>query len=221
LAEGSRFFLNLPQLRRGLRPPLLWVRENVWLPREASPRELRDGGDTWKPEFYLCRWHHLLRHRTIQAMGLEADALDPHAQACFPASRWNWAKSVQRLRGRNRDDAVAEGIAWSERTQGYSTTLPTVALFFTRTCARLLRPKLAEIMPAGPPADSSLRAAFDRRQAELDRCCEEQKLIFSEGLDVVICKRIGGYGEVVRKGRLPCWKRAGKRISRFLPTQPI
>jgi len=34
-----------------------------------------------------------------------------------------------------------------------------IALFFSRTYARL-RPKLAQIMPAGPPGDSPLRAAF-------------------------------------------------------------
>ena len=52
-----------------------------------------------------------------------------------------------------------------------------IALFFSRTYARLLRPKRAQIMPAGPPGDSPLRAAFDRLQTELDRCCEEEKLI--------------------------------------------
>jgi hypothetical protein len=51
-----------------------------------------------------------------------------------------------------------------------------IALFFSRTYARLLRPKLAEIIPAGPPGDSALRAAFDRLKAEIDRCCEDQKL---------------------------------------------
>jgi len=52
-----------------------------------------------------------------------------------------------------------------------------IALFFSRSYARLLRPKLARIMPAGPPGNSSLRSAFDRLQAEIDRCCEEQKLL--------------------------------------------
>jgi hypothetical protein len=42
-----------------------------------------------------------------------------------------------------------------------------MALFFTRTHARLLRPKLAQIMPAGPPGDSPLRTAFDRLQSEI------------------------------------------------------
>jgi hypothetical protein len=47
---------------------------------------------------------------------------------------------------------------------------------FTRTYARLLRPKLAEIMPAGPPGNAALRA-FDRLQAAIDSCCQEQKLV--------------------------------------------
>jgi hypothetical protein len=51
-----------------------------------------------------------------------------------------------------------------------------IALFFTRTYARLLRPKLAEVMPVGPPGNSPLRAAFDRLQAEIDRCCHDAKL---------------------------------------------
>jgi hypothetical protein len=41
---------------------------------------------------------------------------------------------------------------------------------------RLLRPKLAEIMPAAPPPSSTLRAAFDRLNREIDACCEDQRL---------------------------------------------
>jgi hypothetical protein len=52
-----------------------------------------------------------------------------------------------------------------------------IALFLSRTYARLLRPKLAEIMPSGPPGNSTLRAVFDRLEAEIDRCCEDQKLV--------------------------------------------
>jgi hypothetical protein len=69
-----------------------------------------------------------------------------------------------------------ERIPKSHRYEVTPTGL-RIALFFSRTYARLLRPKLAEIMPAAPPGDSSLRAAFDRLQAEIDRCCEEQKLV--------------------------------------------
>ena len=52
-----------------------------------------------------------------------------------------------------------------------------IALFFSRTYARLLRPKLAEIMPLTPPLTSRLRAAFDRLNREIDACCEDQRLI--------------------------------------------
>lgn len=51
-----------------------------------------------------------------------------------------------------------------------------IALFFSRTYSRLLRPKLAEIMPAAPPLATRLRAAFDRLNREIDACCEDQRL---------------------------------------------
>jgi hypothetical protein len=51
-----------------------------------------------------------------------------------------------------------------------------IALFFSRTYARLLRPKLAEIMPAAMPSTSALRAAFDRLESEIQVCCEKERL---------------------------------------------
>jgi hypothetical protein len=51
-----------------------------------------------------------------------------------------------------------------------------IALFFSRTYARLLRPNLAEIMPKAPPIASALRTAFDRLESEIDACCEEVRL---------------------------------------------
>jgi len=51
-----------------------------------------------------------------------------------------------------------------------------IALFFSRTYARLLRPKLAEIMSTAPPIASPLRAAFDRLNSEIDACCERERL---------------------------------------------
>lgn len=66
------------------------------------------------------------------------------------------------------------------RTQRYQLT-PSglrIALFFSRTYARLLRPKLAEIMPAqAPPGSTPLRVAFDRLTAQIDACCQEQRLL--------------------------------------------
>lgn len=51
-----------------------------------------------------------------------------------------------------------------------------VALFFSRTYARLLRPGFAEIVPGAPPGQSRLRQCFDRLDHELDRYCEETRL---------------------------------------------
>jgi len=52
-----------------------------------------------------------------------------------------------------------------------------IALFFSRTYARLRRPKLAQIMPEAPPIPSALRTAFDRLESEIDACCEQQRLV--------------------------------------------
>jgi hypothetical protein len=51
-----------------------------------------------------------------------------------------------------------------------------VALFFTRTHARLLRPKLADIFDPAPRFSTPLRKAFDRVDQEIKRCCLELKL---------------------------------------------
>jgi hypothetical protein len=44
-----------------------------------------------------------------------------------------------------------------------------VALFFSRTYARLLRPILADIAPNAPPGHSPIRAAFERLQTHIDQ----------------------------------------------------
>jgi DNA-binding IclR family transcriptional regulator len=52
-----------------------------------------------------------------------------------------------------------------------------IALFFSRTYARLLRPTLAEIMPQAPPSLAPMRIAFDRLQSAIDACCQKQELV--------------------------------------------
>jgi hypothetical protein len=93
--------------------------------------------------------------------------LDP---ANYPVGRMTYDLGRLRLHG------LIQRIPKSHRYEVTAAGL-RIALFFCRTYARLLRPKLAEIMPADPPGDSALRVAFDRLEAEIDRCCEDQKLV--------------------------------------------
>jgi hypothetical protein len=64
------------------------------------------------------------------------------------------------------------------RTHRFRTTPKglRVAIFFSRTWARLLRPGLSLIAPPGPDAQHALRRAFDRLERELDSFVAAQKL---------------------------------------------
>ena len=92
--------------------------------------------------------------------------LDP---ATYPAGKLTYDLRRLRLHG------IIERIPRSHRYQLTADGL-RVALFFSRTYARLLRPKLAEIMPAAPPIPSALRTAFDRLETEIHACCERERL---------------------------------------------
>src|SRR5206468_3671290 len=52
-----------------------------------------------------------------------------------------------------------------------------VALFFSRTYARLLRPGLASLAPSPPSGKSRLRQAFEKLEGEIYRFCEGEKLV--------------------------------------------
>ena len=106
--------------------------------------------------------NHEMRALLAQLLGL-----DP---AHYPVGRMTYDLRRLRLHG------LIRRIPKSHRYEVTPAGL-RIALFFSRTYARLLRPKLAEIMPADPPGNSPLRAAFDRLQTAIDRCCEEQKLV--------------------------------------------
>src|ERR1700691_1350815 len=92
--------------------------------------------------------------------------LDP---AHYPVGKMTYDLRRLRLHG------IIERIPHSHRYQLTPDGL-RIALFFSRTYARLLRPKLAEIMPQAPPIASALRIAFDRLNSEIDSCCEERRL---------------------------------------------
>jgi hypothetical protein len=69
-------------------------------------------------------------------------------------------------------------IARIPHTQRYRVTDEglRLALLFTRTYARILRPGLARLAPAAPPGDTALRPYFDKLEAALDRYIDQAKL---------------------------------------------
>jgi hypothetical protein len=90
--------------------------------------------------------------------------------ANYPIGRMTYDLRRLRLHG------IIERIPHSHRYQLTPDGL-RIALFFSRTYARLLRPKLAEIMPKAPPIQSALRTAFDRLNSEIDFCCKQEQLV--------------------------------------------
>jgi hypothetical protein len=89
--------------------------------------------------------------------------------ANYPAGKLTYDLRRLRLHG------ILERLPHSHRYQLTSGGL-RIALFFSRTYARLLRPKLAQIMPAAPPLTSALRTAFDRLESEIQASCEQEHL---------------------------------------------
>jgi len=105
-------------------------------------------------------------NQQMRALLAQLLGLDP---ATYPVGSMTYDLRRLRLHG------IIERISHTHRYQLTPTGL-RIALFFSRTYARLLRPKLAEIMPLAPPVTSALRVAFDRLNREIDACCEEQRL---------------------------------------------
>ena len=103
-----------------------------------------------------------MRALLAQLLGLDP-AHYPVGRMTYDLRRLRLHGLIQRIPKSHRYDVTPAGLR--------------IALFFSRTYARLLRPKLAQIMPVGPPAASPLRTAFDRLQSEIDRCCKEEKLV--------------------------------------------
>src|SRR5215212_9244166 len=103
----------------------------------------------------------------LRALLAQMLGLDP---ATYPAGRMTYDLRRLRLHG------IIERIQRSHRYRLTDDGL-RIALFFSRTYARLLRPRLAEIMPQAPPAATRIRTAFDRLQSAIDECCQEQRLV--------------------------------------------
>jgi hypothetical protein len=105
-------------------------------------------------------------NREMRVLLAQLLGLDP---AEYPIGRMTYDLRRLRLHG------IIERIPHTHRYQLTADGL-RIALFFSRTYARLLRPKLAEIMPRPEPIPSPLRIAFDRLNAVIDACCQEQHL---------------------------------------------
>ena len=105
-------------------------------------------------------------NQEVRALLAQLLGYDP---ANYPVGRMTYDLRRLRLHG------IIERIPHSHRYQLTPSGL-RIALFFSRTYARLLRPQLAQILPAAPPGNSRLRATFDQLQKEIDQCCEDQKL---------------------------------------------
>jgi hypothetical protein len=105
-------------------------------------------------------------NREMRVLLAQLLGLDP---AAYPIGRMTYDLRRLRLHG------IIERIPHSHRYQLSADGL-RIALFFSRTYARLLRPKLAEIIPRPEPSPSALRIAFDRLNSAIDACCEEERL---------------------------------------------
>jgi hypothetical protein len=105
-------------------------------------------------------------NREMRVLLAQLLGLDP---ADYPIGRMTYDLRRLRLHG------IIERLPHSHRYQLTADGL-RIALFFSRTYARLLRPKLAEIIPRPEPIPSVLRIAFDRLNSAIDACCEEKRL---------------------------------------------
>jgi hypothetical protein len=105
-------------------------------------------------------------NKEVRALLAQLLGLDP---ANYPVGRMTYDLRRLRLHG------IIQRIPHSHRYQLSASGL-RIALFFSRTYARLLRPKLAEIMSTAPPIPTPLRAAFDRLNSAIDTCCEQERL---------------------------------------------
>ena len=122
----------------------------------SGPRRCASATTEYRPcSRYWSRFSLQLRGFTNQEMrpllaqllGLDPADYSPRKNDLRPAPPAA-AGIIERIPHTHRYQLTADGLR--------------IALFFSRTYARLLRPKLAEIMPEAPPIASALRAAFDR-----------------------------------------------------------
>jgi hypothetical protein len=102
------------------------------------------------------------RQHLAPLLGLKQAALPP-GRLSYDLRRLRLHRFIQRIPKSHRYQVTPAGLR--------------LALFFTRTYARLLRPGLARLMPEVPEDTGPLRAAFDRLEREVDACCAQARLV--------------------------------------------
>jgi hypothetical protein len=102
------------------------------------------------------------RQHLAPLLGLPPAALTP-GRLTYDLRRLRLHGLIQRIPKTHRYQVTSAGLR--------------LALFFTRTYARLLRPGLARLMPEIPDDAGPLRAAFDRLEREVDAWCAQAKLV--------------------------------------------
>lgn len=102
-----------------------------------------------------------LRTHLASLLGLSPEHFGP-GRMSYDLRRLRLHGLIERIPQTHRYQLTAQGLK--------------VAMFFSRTYSRLLRPGLAEITDQLPPVSSALRAAFDRLHRAIDQRCEDLKL---------------------------------------------
>ena len=94
-------------------------------------------------------------------LGLDPAKLTP-GRMTYDLRRLRLHGLIQRLPQTHRYEVTARGLR--------------VALFFSRTYTRILRPGSAEIASPDPPHDSTLRCAFDDLEAQIQEYCDAAQI---------------------------------------------
>lgn len=104
-----------------------------------------------------------LRPPLAALLGLNPDTLT-QGRMSYELRRLRLHGLLQRIAGTHRYRLTESGLR--------------VALFFTRTYTRVLRPGLSQVMAQSPPAesDSKLRRAFDNLSAAMDQLTQQARL---------------------------------------------
>jgi len=102
-----------------------------------------------------------LRATLARLLGVPPDTLTS-GSLTYHLRRLRLHGLIARIDGTHRYHVTAHGLR--------------IALFFTRTYARILRPGLAHVLPRAPTPGSPLRRAFDTLETAMDRWCADAKL---------------------------------------------